>query len=91
MNVLIDDSFRKDVKKIKDKKLLKNLREAILDAQNAKSILDLSNIKRLSGYSAFYRLRIGNFRAGLKLDNDELHFMRFLDRKDIYRVFPPQK
>ncbi len=90
MNVLIDDSFRKDVKNIKDRKLLEKLRKVIVEAQEAKSILSLSNIKKLTGYQSFYRLRVGDFRAGLKLDNDVLHFMRFLDRKDIYKVFPPR-
>lgn len=35
-----------------------------------------------------FRSRIGDFRMGAKLEGDTLVFIRFLNRKDIYRYFP---
>jgi len=89
MIVLVEDSFRKDTKKIKDAKLLERLKKVIIDAQNASTILDIQNVKKLEGYKSFYRIRVGEFRAGFKLeDGTTIRFMRFLDRKDIYKYFP---
>ena len=35
-----------------------------------------------------YRLKLGDYRIGLALENDIVVFVRFLDRKDIHKYFP---
>ncbi|MGB5593914.1 MAG: type II toxin-antitoxin system RelE/ParE family toxin, partial [Crocosphaera sp.] len=42
----------------------------------------------LKGYQSFYRIKIGDYRIGIEADNNELIFVRFLHRKEIYRFFP---
>ena len=44
----------------------------------------------MTGYRAFYKIRLGSYRIGLMIDQDEriIEFQRALHRKDIYRVFP---
>jgi mRNA interferase RelE/StbE len=42
----------------------------------------------MRGSREYFRIRIGDFRLGLKLEGDTLVFIRFLNRKDIYRYFP---
>jgi len=44
--------------------------------------------KKIEGYEAYYRLRIGDYRLGIKLAGNTLELIRFLHRKDIYRRFP---
>ena len=47
------------------------------------------DIRRLKGYKDYYRIRIGNYRIGLKLDRcDKIIFYRVKSRGDIYKVFP---
>jgi len=47
------------------------------------------DIRRLKGYKDYYRIRIGNYRIGLKLDrSDKIIFYRVKSRGDIYKVFP---
>lgn len=47
------------------------------------------NIKKISGFSKYYRIRIGEYRIGFKKDTDNsIVFMRVKYRKDIYKVFP---
>ena len=41
----------------------------------------------MQGYQTFYRLKIGDYRIGLEIVNDELIFVRFLHRKEIYRFY----
>jgi mRNA interferase RelE/StbE len=47
-------------------------------------------VQKLVGYQEHFKLRIGVYRVGLKIDFDEriIEFRRVLHRKDIYREFP---
>lgn len=88
MNVRIDKSFEKDIKKIKDKKLLAKIADTIEHAQAAISGDEIKNIKKLKGSNSYYRIRIGNYRIGITIEGDVIDFIRFLPRKDIYKYFP---
>jgi mRNA interferase RelE/StbE len=47
-------------------------------------------VQKLTGYSDYYKLRVGAYRIGLRIDTTErlVEFRRVLHRKDIYRNFP---
>lgn len=49
---------------------------------------DVKNSKKIKVNKQFYRIRVGDYRIGFRLDNNILVFMRALHRKDIYRYFP---
>ncbi len=61
--------------------------EIIPAARDLKSISGY-DIKPLSGYKNYYRVKFGEYRIGFKKENDFIVFMRVLDRKDIYKHFP---
>ena len=44
----------------------------------------------MQGYRDFYKIRGGNFRVGIWIDqqSQQVEFQRVLHRKDIYRYFP---
>ncbi len=88
MNVRIDKSFEKDIKKVKDKKLLTKIADTIEQVQVAISSNEIKNIKKLKGSNSYYRIRIGNYRIGVVIEGDAIDFIRFLPRKDIYKYFP---
>jgi mRNA-degrading endonuclease RelE of RelBE toxin-antitoxin system len=48
----------------------------------------IHNIKKIEGYDNYYRLRVGDYRLGLKLSGNTIELIRFLHRRDIYRRFP---
>ena len=52
------------------------------------SISESKNIEKLKGYDQYYKVRFGNYRVGLFLDDDTLFVERVLHRKDIYKYFP---
>jgi len=54
----------------------------------ATSVIELKKIERLKGYPAYYKIRFGNYRVGLKQEGDELIFERVLHRRDIYKYYP---
>jgi mRNA interferase RelE/StbE len=88
MIVKIDKAFEKDTDKIKDKRILFKIVDVIEKVREADDIISIKNIKKLKGSNKFYRIRIGDFRIGIIIDNDIVEFIRCLDRKDIYKYFP---
>lgn len=90
MKIKIEKSFDKDIDKIGDKKALQKLRDVIFKIENAKNINELVNIKKITGYQSYFRIRIGEYRLGIEIIYEEVILMRFLHRKDIYKYFPPK-
>jgi len=88
MNVEFKSSFVKDLKKIKEKQLQSQIRELIEKVEFTENMTELESLKKLSGSDVYYRIRLGDYRVGLKIENDIVCFVRFLHRKDIYRYFP---
>lgn len=88
MRVAFRKSFTRDLKKIRDNNLLQQVRAAIEEVEAAPNLNMISNLKQLKGEREYFRIKIGNYRIGLKLENDTFIFIRFLHRKDIYRYFP---
>lgn len=81
-------SFTKDLKKIREQDLKKRVATAIKRAEEAKSLRKVENITKLRGSDRYYRIKIGDYRIGLKLKDNMLIFIRFLHRRDIYKYFP---
>jgi mRNA interferase RelE/StbE len=82
------ETFAKDLKAIKQRDLLKRVKEAIEAIENASSLTDLPSLKKLKGSKNFFRQRVGDYRLGLALEQDTVVLVRFLNRKDIYKYFP---
>lgn len=88
MIIVIDKSFEKDTDAIDNKSIKINISQSIKNAQNAENINKIKNIKKLKGFSNEYRIKIGNYRLGIRIEKDTVNFIRCLHRKDIYRYFP---
>ena len=88
MELEFRDSFLKDVKHIKQAAVKKKITAVIVESRKATSLLDLKNVKKLEGTNDYYRIRIGDYRIGVKLQDKKLIFLRCLNRKDICRYFP---
>ena len=88
MKTLFERSFGRDLKKIKDKRLLKQLRKVIDQVEAAASLSEITNLKKMQGFDAYYRIRVGDYRVGIEVLEGQVIFVCFLNRKDIYRYFP---
>lgn len=88
MQVEISRKFQKQLLKNTDKKLKVSIFQIIEDVEMANSIAEIKNIKKLSGFRNYYRIRYGNYRIGLKIVNDTVVFSAFNHRSDIYKYFP---
>ena len=88
MELIYLNSFLKDLKKVKNKKLLQKVKAVLLELKSAKDLGSISNSKKLSGHPFAYRIRIGDYRLGLFYSEEKLTIARFVKRNDIYKLFP---
>lgn len=88
MKVEFRKSFAQDLRSIKNRKVKQRIEAVIKSTEEAKSLTDLHQLKKLQGYSGFYRIRIGDYRLGIYVEDDVIAFVRVLHRKEIYRYFP---
>ena len=88
MELEFRDSFLKDVNHIKESAVKKKIAAVITEAKSASSLSAIRNVKKMEGSENYYRVRIGDYRIGVKLQGKTLIFLRCLHRKDIYRYFP---
>lgn len=57
MNVEFKDSFLKDLRGMKDKALLRRVRELIETVEQARDLEEVSNSKKLKGGGGYYRVK----------------------------------
>ncbi|MEI6436870.1 MAG: type II toxin-antitoxin system RelE/ParE family toxin [Bacteroidota bacterium] len=88
MIVQIDKSFVKDAEKIKDQRLLNRIAICIDQIIDADSLDRINSVKKMKGETCYYRIRLGDFRVGLRVDGETVFFLRVLHRKEIYKYFP---
>lgn len=88
MKVKYEASFEKDLRNILNKNLLQRIRKVIEEVKQAEDTRQISNFKKLKGYDAFYRIKLGDYRIGIEIVNNEAVFVRFLHRREVYRFFP---
>jgi mRNA interferase RelE/StbE len=88
MNVDFRRSFAKDLKKVRRKALRESIQSIIIHVEQAVTIHEIANLKRLTSDGPYFRIRIGDYRIGLIIEEETVTFVRFLHRRDIYRYFP---
>lgn len=88
MLVKYERSSLKDIQKLNDKKIAKKLQTLFETFEQEESLQSIPNIKKLKGYDTYYRVKIGSYRLGFSFEDGQIDIIRFLHRKDIYKLFP---
>jgi mRNA interferase RelE/StbE len=88
MKVEFLKTFSKDLDNINSNTAKRSLVRVIELLEQADSLIDVPNLKKLKGHKTAYRIRIGDFRLGLFVEGSTIELARFLHRKDIYKLFP---
>jgi len=87
MRVEIRSSFVKSAKRLPP--ALKNkVADIIAEMETAKSIRELSNCKKMTGYKTAYRIKLEDYRIGFFYETGSIDLTTVMPRKDIYRYFP---
>jgi len=89
LKVLYAKALLRDLEAVSRNPGVKKKLSKLIETLMATDTLDgIRNIKKIEGYDCYYRLRIGDYRLGLKISDNTVELIRFLHRRDIYRRFP---
>ena len=87
MNVIADKSFKRDIEKL-DAATKKQVTKLVIQLIQTTFINEIPNSKKIKGFKNAFRIRLGNFRIGFRIEGETVILIRILHRKDIYRYFP---
>jgi len=89
MNIEFSKSFDKQTSRITDKILLKRVGSIINKVVECKSLNEIPNLKPIGGHPGFYRIRFGDYRIGISLEQEVVWFHFFGKRDEsTYKKFP---
>ena len=69
-------------------KIKADLLKLIEEIRAADSLTDLKQVRKIQGYQGYFRIKVADYRLGMKLRHNRVELIRFLHGKDIYRRFP---
>jgi mRNA interferase RelE/StbE len=82
-------SFIKDLKKLKKMPAYSQISSTVLEKiPQCENIAEISNLKKIKGAKNAYRIKVGDYRIGVFIENETVTFSRVLHRKEVYRYFP---
>ena len=84
MKLEFRQSFINDLKG-KDPGALKRLKSLIEKLEDADSLNHITNVKNLKGADGYYRIRIGNYRLGLRQEGNKIIVLIFLFSARLYK------
>lgn len=87
MNIEFRKSFETDLRNLKDGKIKRQIQAIIEEIESAKSLTELRNVKAIQGYRGFYRIRIGDYRLGLYLEQDTVALPVFYPERKCIVIF----
>ncbi len=87
MKIEIRSSFTKASKKL-PAQYQQKIAEIIEQIEDEKTIREISNCKKLTGYKTTYRIKLKIYRIGFFYEKEVVELTTVLHRKEIYRYFP---
>lgn len=94
MEITLTKSFSKELKKCPNY-IQKQAFEVLEIAEKSSNIYDIPGCEEMKGKQnkGFYKIRVGDWRIGLKYINGQIHILHFItisSRDDVYKHFPPK-
>jgi mRNA interferase RelE/StbE len=89
MNVTYKKKFLEDLKSLQSTDVYDKICTLVLEEiPNAEDLSTIANLSKLKGDDTAYRIRVGDYRIGFFMKDDEIVMSRVLHRSEIYRYFP---
>jgi mRNA interferase RelE/StbE len=89
VRVLYRELFLKDLHKLRGTPFYSKIKDLVFyTLPKCKTIREIPNIKSLKNAENKFRIRVGDYRIGIKLSNDIIEVMRVKHRKEFYRFYP---
>jgi mRNA-degrading endonuclease RelE of RelBE toxin-antitoxin system len=82
-------SFIKDLKRLKSSSVYQSIKILTFETiPNLSNLQEINHLKKLKADDNAYRIRLGDYRIGILIEEDCLIFTRVLHRREFYRYFP---
>ncbi|MEW6234905.1 MAG: type II toxin-antitoxin system RelE/ParE family toxin [Candidatus Omnitrophota bacterium] len=89
MKVSYNPAFLKDIKSLRGAPIYEKIKNlSFFKIPQYIDIKDIPNLVKITKSDNAYRIRVGDYRIGVRYRGDCLIFVRCLHRKEIYRYFP---
>lgn len=88
MKLVVQKSFERDIERLSQQKVATQLLLLIKQLETCQTLSEIKYIKKMKAKGKYYRIRIGDYRLGMKEEHNVLTLLRFMHRKDIYQYFP---
>lgn len=91
MQIQLTDPFLKGLRQTPNH-IQRRVLESIAQCRIAQSVGDIAHRKPLYAKKnrVYFRLRIGDYRVGVQVIDDILHFQNIGLRGDFYKTYPPK-
>lgn len=86
MIVRADKSFSKMAKKLSHE-TRKDIYFLIDKMQYQKDLTNF-DVKKMAGFTDYYRIRMGKYRIGFRFENNTITLIAVAKRDEIYKIFP---
>ncbi|MDD4906374.1 MAG: hypothetical protein PHD39_09490, partial [Methylobacter tundripaludum] len=74
---------------ITDKRILAKIQQVIIEASQAESLVNISDLEEISGFPNYYRVKFDyRYRIGIYCENELIQFLRVDNREGFYKKFP---
>jgi mRNA interferase RelE/StbE len=89
MELIPKKPFLKDLEKLyQNRSLCQQIDQLLTQLELSETLPVLPTLKKLHGHSTAYRIRLGDYRIGLFVEENVVILVRCLHRREIYRHFP---
>ena len=91
MQIAYHKDFIKDLSKIRLQFVLDAVEERDKEIRECKSLaefINLPSVTKLVNCKDYYRIKVGDYRIGVKIIDGIVHYSRFAIRSKIYQIFP---
>jgi mRNA interferase RelE/StbE len=88
MQIELTHKFQKQVEGCHDRRIRSKILSIIEAVLASESLKGFPNLKKLTGTKNSYRIRMGDYRIGLVIEDNVVIFAAFDHRSDIYKYFP---
>ena len=88
MQVEFRKKFLKELSKLPNP-YQNNIEEFVFDIlPNYNSLSEIGKIEKMTGYKNYFKIRFGDYRVGIKKENNIIIVETVKHRKEIYKFFP---
>ena len=89
MKVAYRKLFLKDLHSLRHSDVYGRIKELVFETlPDSQALSEVAGLKSLRQSKNAFRIRLGEYRIGLKMEGDLIEVVRVLHRKDFYRYFP---